>query len=75
MRAEEETLTWNELERLLNRLELACNQIDLNEIRALLMQAVDGFDPKSDVIDPQWDATDVEQPIKKRPKITPLFRD
>jgi len=82
MRAEEETLSWEELESLLNRLELACKQIDLNEIRTLLMKAVDGFEPKSEVSDPHWEegteenaAERAERSGARREKITPLFKD
>jgi len=55
MRAKEETLSWDELEVLLSKLDLACKQIDLVEIRKLLMQAVAGFEPKEEVSDPQWE--------------------
>lgn len=78
MRAEEETLSWEELEGLLNRLELACKQIDLNEIRMLLMKAVDGFEPKDEVSDPHWEEgpeAGRERRSPQRQKITPLFKD
>jgi FlaA1/EpsC-like NDP-sugar epimerase len=55
MRAEEETLTWDTLEPLLNRLERACRDIDLAEIRSVLMEAVDGFEPKEEACDPLWE--------------------
>lgn len=55
MRAEEETLSWETLEPLLNRLETACREIDLPEIRAVLMEAVDGFEPKEEACDPLWE--------------------
>ncbi|MEX0965415.1 MAG: nucleoside-diphosphate sugar epimerase/dehydratase [Pseudohongiellaceae bacterium] len=76
MRAKEETLSWDELEVLLSRLELACKQFDLNEIRKLLMKAVVGFEPKDEVSDPHWEESSaLERPLSKRPKITPLFKD
>lgn len=78
MRAEEETLSWESLEKLLNRLQLACKNIDLREIRSVLIEAVDGFEPKEEASDPQWeihyanrdDSTDQEEN-----KITPLFKE
>lgn len=77
MRAKEETLSWGELEILLSKLELACKQIDLKEIRKLLMKAVVGFEPKDEVSDPQWEAQTEEalQALGQSPKITPLFKD
>ncbi len=73
MRAEEESLPWDELEVLLSRLDLACKQIDLKEIRSLLMEAVDGFEPKEAVSDPLWEEG-IEPAKSRSPKITPLFK-
>jgi FlaA1/EpsC-like NDP-sugar epimerase len=76
MRAKEETLSWGELEILLSKLELACKQIDLKEIRKLLMEAVVGFEPKDEVSDPQWEGREeLSLPTHEQsPKITPLFK-
>ncbi len=75
MRAEEETLPWEALEVLLSRLDLACKQIDLEEIRSLLKEAVDGFEPKEDVSDPLWSAATPVSDEAPQTKITPLFKD
>jgi len=77
MRAKEETLSWGELEALLTKLELACKQIDLKEIRKLLMEAVAGFEPKEESIDPQWEEGEEQaQPTQEqRPKVTTLFKN
>ena len=80
MRAKEETLSWDELEVLLSKLDLACKQIDLVEIRKLLMQAVAGFEPKEEVSDPQWEEREggEQQALRsseESQKITPLFKD
>jgi len=77
MRAKEETLSWGELEILLSKLEFACKQVDLKDIRKLLMVAVTGFEPKEEVSDPQWeDQTEQsKQTHDQSPKITPLFKD
>jgi len=76
MRAKEETLSWGELEILLSKLDLACKQIDLKEIRKLLMKAVVGFEPKDEVSDPQWEnrGEQLLQTHDQSPKITPLFK-
>lgn len=81
MRAEEESLDWESLKGLLNRLEAACREIDLPEIKAILLEAVDGFEPKEEVSDPLWDLyysrPDAGQAPEgeEQPKVTPLFRE
>jgi len=77
MRAKEDTLSWVELEVLLSKLELACKQIDLKEIRKLLMEAVAGFEPKEEAIDPQWEGREEQAKLaqEQRPKVTTLFKN
>jgi FlaA1/EpsC-like NDP-sugar epimerase len=79
MRAEEETLSWDTLDKLLQRLEVACNEIDLSEIRSVLMEAVDGFEPKEDASDPLWDvyysAAQSKRKAVSEKKVTPLFKE
>jgi len=60
MRAEEDALSWAELEVLLGRLQVACKRLDLHQIREVLMTAVDGFEPKELATDPLWDLPVVE---------------
>ncbi len=78
MRAEEDTLSWEQLEILIKRLDLACRQLNLEEIRLALMEAVDGFEPKEEAADPLWNdpkpsfAGGEESDSKK---VTPLFRE
>ncbi len=80
MRAEEEMLNWEKLEKLLGRLQAACQQINLPEIRALLMDAVDGFEPKEETSDPLWEVY-YSQSVENEPqgeseaKVTPLFKE
>ena len=87
MRAEEENLSWETLQRLLERLKVACELIDLAEVRSALMEAVDGFEPKEGVEDPLWDANRKDDQLsqtKELPdqrvteevdkKVTPLFK-
>lgn len=47
MRAEEDFLPWSELEPMLSDLESACQRLDLETIRQLLIRAVVGFNPES----------------------------
>ncbi len=82
MRAEEETLSLDALKDLLQRLEVACREINLPEVKAILMEAVDGFDPKEEVSDPLWEfyqesAAEHDADPKDRlgTKVTPLFRE
>ncbi|NKB31600.1 MAG: NAD-dependent epimerase/dehydratase family protein [Pseudomonadales bacterium] len=82
MRAEEETLSWESLEILINRLETACKFIDLPEIRAALMEAVDGFEPKEEASDPLWEVyyangsnRTSQSGDDQEQKVTPLFKE
>ncbi|MGA0840832.1 MAG: polysaccharide biosynthesis protein, partial [Pseudomonadales bacterium] len=56
MRAEEDFLTWPQIEVLLRRLELACANLDQQLIRELLSEAIGGFVSKEAVSDPMLDA-------------------
>ena len=62
MRAEEDFLVWEELQDLLNRLQLACREMDLAEIREILLEAVDGFEPKEEINGPLWDIQSKDTP-------------
>jgi len=81
MRAEEETLLWETLQPLLNRLEKACLNTDLQEIREVLMEAVDGFEPKEEPSDPLWEIHNTEtnkavaEETAGESKVTPLFKE
>ncbi|MBT3529332.1 MAG: polysaccharide biosynthesis protein [Gammaproteobacteria bacterium] len=78
MRAEEDTLSWDHLDVLINRLDSACRQIDLEEIRQALMEAVDGFEPKEEAADPLWEArkrSDEANGVPDLEKVTPLFKE
>ena len=52
MRAEEDFLTWDELQSLLQRLEQACQTLDQVELREVLSEAVGGFVSKEAIHDP-----------------------
>lgn len=73
LRAEEETLSWERLETLLARLERACGAFDLEEIQLVLKEAVDGFDPKEEVIEPLWNAQR-ERSLPQQENVTRLFK-
>ena len=75
MRAEEDSLSWEELSPLLKRLERACEALDLEVIKDLLLEVVDGFEPKEGISDPLWEARTAAVPDAQEPqdKVTPLF--
>jgi FlaA1/EpsC-like NDP-sugar epimerase len=85
MRAEEETLSWETLKPMIKRLEKACQNIDLPEIRSILMEAVDGFEPKEEACDPLWEVyysreslkadSSAESEARGETKVTRLFRE
>jgi FlaA1/EpsC-like NDP-sugar epimerase len=51
MRAEENMLSWNELEPILKGLELAITDCDHEQLRKLLIQAVPNFKPQCEITD------------------------
>lgn len=57
MRAQEKEITWPILYDLLMKMENACNRADYEEIRALLLQAVDEYQPQCGIEDHIWAAT------------------
>ena len=64
----------------MNRLEAACREIDLPQIKSILLEAVDGFEPKEEVSDQLWDlyysrSDAKEEPAGEETKVTPLFKD
>src|SRR5690606_35548344 len=80
MRAEEDALSWAELEGLIIRLQAACKRLDLHQVREILMHAVDGFEPKEVESDPLWasvpgDAGDDDVEDRKvDSKVTTLYK-
>ncbi|WP_028771783.1 polysaccharide biosynthesis protein [Shewanella waksmanii] len=54
MTANEVYLTWNELEPILSRLDLACHKFAHEEIRELLITAPTGFAPTDGICDLVW---------------------
>jgi FlaA1/EpsC-like NDP-sugar epimerase len=75
MRAEEDFLSWQELENLLLRLERACEALDQVQIREVLSEAIGGFVSKEVATDPMLDVQANEFAIKKETKVLPLFRN
>lgn len=77
MRAEEDFLSWQEIEVLLGHLEHACANLDQLLIREVLSEAIGGFVSKEAVSDPMLDIAAVaELPIEEmKNKILPLFRN
>ena len=51
MRAEEDMLSWGELELILNNLKIAVVDCDQKKLRELLVQIVPGFKPQSEIAD------------------------
>ena len=51
MRAQEEMLTWDELEPILNNLQTAIQECDQQKLREQLIKLVPGFKPQSEIVD------------------------
>jgi len=56
MRAKEEMMAWDELKLILDGLEQSVNSGDQDKLRQLLIKAVPGFKPQSDITDILYDA-------------------
>jgi len=56
MSAHESWLPWNELEKILIKLDEACHEFAHEDIRRLLLQAPTGFVPKDGICDLVWKA-------------------
>jgi FlaA1/EpsC-like NDP-sugar epimerase len=75
MRAEEDFLSWEELDDLLARLELACEEIDQTKIREVLGEAIGGFVSKETPSDPLLEVQSFKQSQEgRKAKVLPLFR-
>jgi FlaA1/EpsC-like NDP-sugar epimerase len=56
MRAEEEMLAWDDLKLIIDELERAIDSCDQDKLRQLLIEAVPGFKPQSEITDVLYDA-------------------
>lgn len=54
MRAEEHELPWPVMREFLNNLDFACHQFECQEVRRILLEAVDGYQPQCGVSDHVW---------------------
>ncbi len=56
LRAEEEMLAWDDLKLILDELELAADSGDQGKLRQLLIKAVPGLKPQSNITDILYEA-------------------
>jgi FlaA1/EpsC-like NDP-sugar epimerase len=54
MRAQETELPWEQLQHLLNRLRIACEQNQVHEMRLILLQIVAEYQPQCGIEDFLW---------------------
>ena len=57
MTASEVMLPWDKLNDIIMRMDLACSNSDQQTLRALLLEAPAGFNPKDDICDLVWQQT------------------
>jgi len=72
MRAEEDFLPWDELKPLLDQLWNACQRLDCNKAREVLLRAVVGYSPTKEVEDLVWRQRDAGTRVALGGKVTPL---
>ena len=51
LRSEEDMISWNDLEIILTKLQTSIQQRNYSNVRDLLMEAVPGYKPKSEIDD------------------------
>ncbi|TQV84238.1 polysaccharide biosynthesis protein [Exilibacterium tricleocarpae] len=64
LRAEEKLLTWQEMEKLLTKLEVACLGLQCNDVKAVLLEAPTDFVSKEGFVDPVWISNEHPQTTK-----------
>jgi FlaA1/EpsC-like NDP-sugar epimerase len=72
MRAEEAFLPWDELKPLLDQLWNACQRLDCNKVREVLLRAVMGYSPTKEVEDLVWRQRNAGARVVLGGKVTPL---
>jgi FlaA1/EpsC-like NDP-sugar epimerase len=74
MRAQEEAFDWQVLEPYLDRLEAACQQVDLDEVKDILFATIEGFDPEFCVQESNITYEASGKTRENDSKVTPLFQ-
>jgi len=74
MRAEEDFLSWEQLQSLLKRLEQSCAAMDPQQIREVLSEAIGGFISKETAQDPLLDTQRPQPGEEEEAKVLPLFK-
>jgi FlaA1/EpsC-like NDP-sugar epimerase len=72
MRAEEDFLPWDEIKPLLDQLWNACQRLDCNKVREILLRAVAGYVPTKEVEDLVWRQRNAGARVSLGGKVTPL---
>jgi len=72
MRAEEDFLQWDDLKPLLDQLWNACQRLDCNKAREVLLRAVVGYSPTKEVEDLVWRQRNAGTRVALGGKVTPL---
>jgi FlaA1/EpsC-like NDP-sugar epimerase len=72
MRAEEDFLPWDEVKALLDQLWTACQRLDCNKAREVLLRAVAGYSPTKEVEDLVWRHRNAGTRAVLSGKVTPL---
>ena len=74
MRAQEEAFDWQVLEPYLDRLEAACQQVDIDEVKDILFATIEGFDPEFCVQESNITYEASGKTRENDSKVTPLFQ-
>ncbi|THB73255.1 MAG: polysaccharide biosynthesis protein [Gammaproteobacteria bacterium] len=70
MRAEETSIPWDELQKIIGELDKCCHDINVKGVRDILLAVISGYDPECDIQDKVWLENNIR--IKKQQKIIPF---
>ncbi|THB65936.1 MAG: polysaccharide biosynthesis protein [Gammaproteobacteria bacterium] len=68
MRAEESYVSWDELHKVIDDLDVCCHNTDVKGVRDVLLSVVSGYEPQCDIQDRLW----LEANSKEQNKIIPF---
>ncbi len=70
MRAEESSILWEELQKIINKLDQCCHDTDIKGVRDMLLDVITGYDPECDIQDKVWLENNIRS--KRQQKVIPF---
>ena len=70
MRAEESSIPWGELQKIIGELDQYCHETDVKGVRDILLKVVSGYAPECDIQDKVWLENNIRS--KRQQKVIPF---